>query len=215
MSTIQSQAAQEICEDSRTAFAASRTYQALRSACLGEAQARRLYLHAARRMEDMNLHVIAHAFHFTAAQEKEHADIFRGLIAAYGGSSVPTPEDAPLLLPHDPVDILKAVAQNEHDEWDTLYPFHARTAAEEGYPRIASAFCRIAETEQTHAQRFLQYAKALAEGSLFRDHRRISWVCLPCGQLHTGFEPPERCSACGRDRGHFIRSNFAPFIVED
>lgn len=186
----------------------------LRSACLSEMHARRLYLQCARRMEDASLHVIAHAFRFTAAQEKEHADIFRGLIAAYGGPSVPMAEDAPILLPHEPMDILKTVAQSEHDEWDTLYPHNAHIAMEEGYPRIALAFRRIAETEHLHARRFLQYAKALAEGSLFRADRRISWVCLSCGQLHAGQEAPPACSACGRDQGHFIRSSFYPFVVE-
>jgi len=195
-------------------FIDSQTHRNLRTACLGEMHARRLYLHAARRMEEASLHVIAHAFSFTAAQEKEHADVLRGLIAAHGGQTVPLAEDAPTLLPHETLDILMAVAQSEHDEWDTLYPFYARIAGEEGYPRIADTFLRIAETEQHHAQRFLQYAKALAEGSLFRDERRISWLCLPCGQLHTGLEAPASCSGCGRDRGHFIRSSFYPFVIE-
>ena len=92
---------------------------------------------------------------------------------------------------------------------------YARIAMEEGYPRIAEAFRRVAETEQLHAQRFQQYAKALADDSLFRDDRRISWVCLPCGQLHSGHEAPDCCSGCGRDRGHFIRSSFYPFVVEN
>lgn len=182
---------------------------------MGEMHARRLYLQAARQMEEAHLHVIAHAFRFTAAQEKEHADIFRGLIAAYGGRCVPMAEDAPLLLPREPLEILKAVAQAEHTEWDSLYPYNARQASEEGYPRAAAAFLRIAETEQSHAQRFLQYAKALADGSLFRDRRRVSWLCLPCGQLHAGYEAPQACAACGRDQGHFIRSSYYPFVVTE
>lgn len=199
----------------RSVFADSHTHLNLRTACMGEMHARRMYLQAARKMEDASLHVIAHAFQFTAAQEKEHADIFRGLIAAHGGSGAPLAEDAPVLLPHTPLEILQAVSQSERDESDTLYPFYARIATEEGYPRIADAFLRVAETEQCHARRFQQYAKALDEGTLLRDARRISWVCLPCGQLHTGCEPPAACSACGRDRGHFIRSSFYPFVIED
>jgi rubrerythrin len=195
-------------------FIDSQTHRNLRTACLGEMHTRRLYLHAARCMEEASLHVIAHAFDFTAAQEKEHADVLRGLIAAHGGCSVPMAEDAPLLLPHAPLEILKTVSQFEHDEWDTLYPFYARIADEEGYPRVAEAFRRIAETEQHHAMRFLQYAKALADGSLFRDSKRVSWLCLPCGQLHTGHEAPVSCSGCGKDQGHFIRSSFFPFTVE-
>lgn len=223
MSTVQTAAipeapdAQEAptAQEAAAKFMESRTYRALRSACMGEIHARRHYLQAARRMEEAHLHVVAHAFHFTAAQEKEHADIFRGLIAAHGGCCIPMAEDAPLLLPHEPLEILKAAAQSEHDEWDTLYPFNARIAQEEGYPRISAAFLRIAETEQSHAQRFLQYAKAMAEGSLFRDKRRVSWLCLPCGQLHSGLEAPECCSACGRDQGHFIRSSYHPFVVKE
>ena len=195
-------------------FSDAHTCRNLHSACLGEIHARRLYLQCARYMEEANLHVIAHAFRFTAAQEKEHADIFRGLIAAYGGPCIPTAEDAPIRLPCEPMDILKVVAQSEHDEWDGLYPHNARIATEEGYPRIALAFRRIAETEHLHARRFLQYAKALADGSLFRADRQVSWVCLPCGQLHTGVHAPQSCSACGRNQGHFIRSSFYPFIVE-
>ena len=195
-------------------FSDALTCRNLRSACLGEIHARRLYLHCAHRMEEEALYVVAHAFRFTAAQEKEHADIFRGLIAAYGGPTVPMTEDTPLLLPHGPLEILQSVVQNEHDEWDALYPHYAAVAMEEGYHRIAEAFRRVAETEQLHARRFLQYAKALAEGSLFRAHKRVSWLCLPCGQLHTGCEAPESCAACGKDQGHFIRSSYYPFIVE-
>ncbi len=191
----------------------SQTDHSLCSACLGAMHARRLYLACARRMEEASLYVIAHAFRFTAAQEKEHADIFRGFIAAYGGSAVPLTEDAPLLLPGEPMDILRAAAQAESEAGEELYPHSAQIALEEGYPRIAEAFRRIAETERLHAQRFRQYEQALAEGSLFRDSAQISWVCLLCGQFQTGQGAPQRCSGCGRDQGHFIRSSFHPFSV--
>lgn len=196
-------------------FLDSQTCRSLRSACLGEMHARRLYLQCARRMEEASLYVIAHAFLFTAAQEKEHADIFRGLLAAHGGCSLPTAEDAPILLPRAPLDVLQAVIQNEQDESATLYPYNARIASEEGYLRIATAFRRIAEIEQLHARRFRQYMTALQDGSLFRDEARVSWFCLPCGQLHTGQEAPESCSGCGRDRGHFIRSSYYPFTIRE
>ena len=195
-------------------FMDSQTHRNLQSACMGEVQAQQLYLHAARCMEDAHLHVIAHAFRFTAAQEKEHADIFRGLMTAHGGQPILLADDPSLTLPREPLEILRAVLQSEHEEWDTLYPCSARIAAEEGYPRIAAAFHRIAETEQLHAQRFLRYLEALSEGTLFRAAARVSWFCLPCGQLHTGHEAPAVCSGCGKDRGHFIRSSFFPFTVE-
>ncbi len=195
-------------------FPQSRTCRSLVASALGEHHAHRQYLHAARTMEEAGMQVIAHAFRFTAAQEKEHAAIFRGLLAAYGGDRLPLVEDAPILLPRTPRELLAAVTSSEQEESEKLYPLHARTAELEGYPRIATAFRRIAETEQLHARRFRQYADALEDDTLFRDEARVGWLCLPCGQLRYGQEAPRVCPACGRGQGGFIRSSFWPFSVD-
>lgn len=194
-------------------FMASRTCRALYAACLGEAAASRLYLAAAQTMEDAHLHVVAHALRFTAAQEQEHEAIFRGLLAANGAPAPAPAEDIPL-LPAAPEELLAHIIQAEADEAERLYPRNAQIAEQEGYPRIAAAFRRIGETEALHARRFRQYAQALADGTLFRDEQRLSWLCLGCGQLHAGCEAPPSCAACGRNQGHFIRSNHHPFLVE-
>ena len=203
-----------VVETPAPVFMESLTHRHLAGACLAEMHARRLYLAAARLMEERRLHVVAHALRFTAAQEKEHEAIFRGLIAAQGGAPLPLVDDAPILLPHAPAEVLQSIIHGEEEEALHLYPAYARTAAEEGYPRIAGALRRIAETEALHARRFRQYESALRHNTLFQDEGRISWLCLPCGQLHTGHEPPEACTTCGRDRGHFIRSSYYPFLVE-
>lgn len=210
MSTVQPLPYQD-----NSSFVHSQTYACLHDAWLSEIHARRLYLLAARTMEENHLHVIAHAFRFTAAQEKEHADIFRGLIAACHGACTAPKEYPPLLLPRAPLDLLRSVIQSERNEWETLYPRNARIATEEGYSRMTSAFLRIAETERRHAQRFLQYANALADGDLFQSKHSQSWLCLSCGQFHSGYAAPEVCPSCGSDRGHFIRSSYYPFGVED
>ena len=198
---------------SLNALADSQTCLGLRSAYLAKMYAQQLYLMNARRMEEASLYVVAHAFRFTAAQEKEHADFLRGLLARCGDACVPPAEDAPLLLSGEPLELLHAAIEAEQEAGEAFYPHLAQIARREGYSRIAESFLRIAETERLHAKRFRQYAKALAEGSLFRDADRISWLCLPCGQFHTGQEAPRRCSGCGRDQGHFIRSSFYPFSV--
>ena len=202
-----------IPEVTRPAFMDSRTCRALSAACLGESAARRLYLAAACAMEDAALHVIAHALRFTAAQEQEHEAIFRGLLTA-NGAPAPVLQEEPRPLPHSPEELLAHIIQTESDEAEKLYPHNARIAAEEVYPRIAATFLRVGETEALHAKRFRQYAKALADGTLFRDDQRISWLCLGCGQFHAGLEAPPSCTACGRNQGHFIRSNHHPFMVE-
>lgn len=203
MSTLQTAAAMNLTNP--------RTFHSLQCACVAEMHTHRLYTAFSQQMDEDGLHVVAHAFRYTAAQEKEHADILRGLLSASGESAVPCPEDAPLLLPRDTQELLRAVIQVETNEGKHLYPGIAQTAQEEGYPRVAEACRHIAETELLHAQRFRRYARALAEDRLFRDVRPVSWVCLGCGQFHAGLEAPSCCPGCGRDQGFFIRSSFYPF----
>lgn len=193
-------------------FRSCRTHRSLISAWHGEEQSRRQYTAAAALCERGGLHVLAHAFTFTALQEKEHAAICRGLLVAYGGETPPPAPDAPP-LPDAPEALLSAVLRTEEDEAAKLYPACARTALEEDYPRIALTFQRLAETELLHARRFRQYAAALQDDSLFRSDTRTGWLCIPCGHLHYGCEAPGHCGTCGRDRGHFIRSDFHPFTV--
>ncbi|MDD6051898.1 MAG: ferritin family protein [Clostridiales bacterium] len=189
----------------------ARALPCLQEACLAEMHAHRLYTAFAQQMEDAALYVIAHAFRYTAAQEKEHADILRGLLVACGESAVPAAQDAPLLFPQDTLELLHAVIQAEMHEGNQRYPRIAQAALAEGYPRVAEACHRIGEMERNHAQRFRRYAQALADGHLFRDALPVSWVCLGCGQFHAGLEAPSRCPVCGRNQGYFIRSSFYPF----
>ncbi len=155
--------------------------------------------------------VIAHAFRFTAAQEKEHSAIFSGLMEVYGGD-VPRPGDVPSPAALSPAALLTDAMRREDASARDFLPAAAETARAEGYPRIATAFLRIAETELLHARRFSQYAAALQDGSLFRDPSRVGWLCLPCGMLSYGTDAPEICAACGCRNGA-IRSSFHPFAV--
>lgn len=196
-----------------TPFHESQTCHCLQAALRSKRCTCRLYLDAAAALEADGHHVIAHAFRFTAAQEREHADILQGLLTTHGGKPLPK-EDAPS-LPHSPIELLRAAAADEHAAWDERCPQDAGAALAEGYPRIATTFRRIAETDQLHARRFVQYLEAVSQGRLLRDEQRVSWVCLGCGQLHTGCEPPERCPGCSGSQGHFIRSSFEPFAVGD
>lgn len=196
-----------------TAFGETPVCRHLQAAWQGEKHLHRLYVHAAQCMEDARLYVATHAFTFTAAQCREHADCFGGLLTACGGC-LPQ-EEAPAPLPCCPPEELLRIAFRTALASSEMYDSRcACDAREAGFPRIALAFGRIAETKQLHARRFRQYADALADGRLFRDARPVSWVCLACGQLHTDREAPAECPGCSRDQGHFIRSSFYPFAVE-
>lgn len=187
------------------------TRRVLADACRAKKALCRRYLTAADALEADGLHVIAHAFRFTAAQEREHEAVLTGLLHALGGACLPCPAETP--LPADPMALLKEAARIEQDMGTCVYPQAACAAEAEGHPRVAETLRRMATLELCHARRFLQYARALAEDTLFHDAQRVSWLCLACGQFHMGQEAPERCPSCGCDRGHFIRSSYQPFSL--
>lgn len=199
MSTIQAiQAAEDVC---RCLTEAWRTKSALR----------RRYLSAAEWLDESALHVVAHAFRYTAAQEGEHETLLAGMLRVRGG--VCPPERADTSLPDDPLTLLTDAARAEQDAAECAYPQAALVAEAAGDTRAADALRRMAALEECHARRFRQYAEALAADTLFRDTQRRTWLCLACGQLHAGREAPDRCPSCGCDKGHFIRSSHEPFLV--
>ena len=176
--------------------------QALRASLL----ARQRCLQAAQALEGADLYVAAHAFRFTAAQEREHAAILQGMAQA------PTevlPPDAP--LPAAPEEILLEAIRREDDCAEALLPAAAREARNAGHTRAADALLRLADNERRHARRFRQYLDALQSGTLL--HGSGDWICLVCGSLHHGESAPESCESCGRSRGHFIRSDYSPFAL--
>jgi len=194
-------------------FQSTRTCRNLVTACQETMLSRKQYLRAGEACEAAGLHVVAHAFRFTAAQEKEQAAIFHGMLHTNDGAPVHPSSVPDTPLPDNPQQLLMAAGQTERAKAEQLFPTCARIALEEGYPRIASAFRHIADTERLHAHRFQQYAQALSDGTLFVSPEHSGWFCLPCGHLHYGFEAPLTCDACGCSRGHFIRSDFHPFFV--
>ena len=193
-------------------FRESRTCRSLQEALREKLHARQSYLDAAQALENNGLFVVAHAFRFTAAQENEHAAILQGLLLTHGRDILSQEENAS--LPRDPLEMLRAAAAAEHAVWDERCPLYVQSAEQEGYLRIAAALRRIAETDQLHARRFVQYMEVFASGSLLKETQPVSWVCLRCGQLHTGCEPPALCPGCSGGQGHFIRTSFHPFSVE-
>ena len=93
-----------------------------------------------------------------------------------------------------------------------VYPDFARIADDEGFTEAAQKFRAIAEIENEHKQRFAYYAELYREGKLFRsDDTQQCWMCLNCGHIHVGSEPPRECPVCSAEQGYFIREEEAAF----
>ena len=189
-------------------FDDSRTRANLMRAFAGESQARNRYTFAAALADKNQLRVAADVFRLTAAQEKEHAEIFYDLLAASAGQTIHIDGGYPVNLSMDLTVLLDAAVHNETEEAEDVYPAFSAVAREEGFQRAADVFAAIARIEKTHAERFGRYAALLKDDGLFSASMDTRWLCLNCGHIHTGAQPPAMCPVCRHDQGHFIRADW-------
>lgn len=186
-------------------FKNSQTKENLMRAFAGESQARNRYTLAAQQAEQENLHVINEVFLFTANQEKEHAEVFYNFLKGAAGETIEIDGGYPVDLSDNIVDLLRYAHHNEYEEFQDVYQKFGDKAKEEGFLDIASTFYNIAKIEQTHGDRFEEYAQLIEKGELFVSQVEVKWMCLNCGFIYEGKEVPMSCPVCHHDRGYFIR----------
>ena len=180
----------------------------------GECQAHTRYLLAAKAAAEQQLHVLRQAFEFTAKQELIHAQLFAQKLQQQGVTEIQLTASYPLDAQGDLQQILTQANAHELHEADTVYPAFAEQCAGEGDMQSAALFRSIAEIERSHAARFGLLAKLMQSGALFRSGEQTIWMCLNCGHLHTGTEPPQSCPVCGAVQGFAVREKLAPFTPE-
>lgn len=195
-------------------FKSSETLKNLMRAFAGESQARNRYTFAASLCQKQKLHVLEAVFQFTASQEKEHAEIFYNHMKELAGETISIDGSYPVDITNDVVQLLRRAQHNEYEEFDPVYKAFADTAREEGFPKVAASFQQIAGIEQSHGNRFDQFADLLESGKLFVSDTKCGWMCLNCGHIHTGTSAPQQCPICSHDQGYFIRTSWVPIIGE-
>lgn len=192
-------------------FKDSETKDNLMRAFAGESQARNRYTFAASQAKKDGLHVISAVFAFTAAQEKEHAEIFYQHLKEMAGETIFIDGGYPVDISDEITDLLKMAHHNEYEEYESVYKDFAAKAEEEGFKKAAASFRMIAEIEKIHGDRFGRYAKLLEEGKLFVSDVEVEWMCLNCGYVYKGTKAPKNCPVCDHDQGYFIRFELVPY----
>ena len=129
----------------------SKTEQNLWTAFAGESQARNKYTYFASKAKKDGYVQISKIFEETAANEKEHAEIWFKLLGGIGTTA----------------ENLEAAAQGENYEWTDMYATMAKEAKEEGFDHIAFLFEEVAKIEKEHEERYLTLLKNLEEGKVF------------------------------------------------
>ncbi len=178
----------------------SKTETNLMAAFAGESQARNRYDYYANVAKKEGYRQISEIFTETANQEREHA---KRLFKFMGGGTAEITGSFPAGVIGDTLENLKAAAGGEHHEWTEMYPSFAEIARGEGFDKIAEVFDAIATAEKQHEKRYLDIARNIEAGTVFKRGETVIWRCMNCGYLHEGTEAPAVCPACAHPQAHF------------
>ena len=168
-------------------LAGTKTLENLMAAFAGESQARNKYTFFASQARKEGYVQIAKIFEETAANEKEHAELWFKHAVGVG-----TTEEN-----------LLAASQGENYEWTTMYKEMAETAKEEGFPEIAFQMEGVAKIEAEHEARYLKLLDNLKTGKVFAKDEEVLWQCSNCGYQVIAKEAPAVCPVCKHPQAYF------------
>ncbi len=183
----------------------TKTEQNLLKSFAGESQATNRYEFFSKVAKKEGYEQISRIFQETANQEKQHAKRFFGFLeggmveitAAYPAGVIGTTEEN-----------LKAAAEGENEEWTDLYPQFAKIAAEEGFPKIATAYRMIARVEAEHERIYLKLLQNISEDTVFIKDGKVWWKCINCGYVYESKKALEVCPACLHPKSYMqLRGN--------
>ena len=165
----------------------TKTLENLMTAFSGESQARNKYTYYASKAKKEGYVQISKMFEETAANEKEHAEIWFKLAHGIGTTA----------------ENLLDAAAGEHYEWTDMYLNMAKTAREEGFPEIAFRMEGVATIEKEHEERYRKLAENIKAGKVFERDADVLWQCSVCGFQYSGKGAPEVCPVCAHPKDHF------------
>lgn len=165
----------------------TKTLENLLAAFAGESQARNKYTFYASKAKKEGYVQISNIFLETAANEKEHAELWFKLAHGIG-----TTEE----------NLLDAAA-GENYEWTDMYKEMAATAREEGFPEIAAQMEGVAAVEKEHEERYRKLAANIKEGKVFAREEKVLWQCSNCGHQVVAEKAPQLCPVCKHPQAYF------------
>lgn len=169
-------------------FKDSQTWANLMSAYSGESQACVKYQYYASKARADGFQQMANIFDETSRNEREHAKIWFKLLHDGMPETLSNLQDA---------------AAGENFEWTQMYAEYAAKAREEGFERIATLFDMVGKIEAMHEARYRKLIGNIEDNKVFKSETSKKWICLNCGHVHEGTEPPEVCPVCAHPQAYF------------
>lgn len=170
-----------------TKYSGTQTEKNLEAAFAGESQARNKYTYFASKAKKEGFEQIAALFLETADNEKEHAKLWFKELNGIG----------------DTAENLAAAAEGENYEWTDMYAGFAKTAEEEGFPKLAEKFRGVAAIEKRHEERYRALLHNVETAEVFKRSEVKVWECRNCGHIVVGTEAPEICPVCAHPQAYF------------
>jgi rubrerythrin len=167
----------------------TKTEQNLKEAFAGESMARNKYTYFASKAKKEGFVQISKIFEETAANEKEHAEIWYKYL---NGGQV-----------SDTATNLEDAAGGENYEWTDMYARFAKEAREEGFEDIAKLFEGVGAIEKEHEERYRKLLSNIQGGLVFSKDGDAIWQCSNCGHIVVGKQAPEVCPVCAHPQAYF------------
>ncbi len=168
-------------------YAGTKTEKNLWEAFAGESQARNKYTYFASVAKKAGYEQIADIFLKTAANEKEHAELWFKALGEVGDTAT---------------NLLHA-AEGENYEWTDMYDRMAKEADEEGFHALAEQFRGVAAIEKTHEERYRALLNNVETKTVFEKAGIVTWECRNCGHLVIGTAAPVVCPVCKHAQAYF------------
>ena len=167
----------------------TKTEKNLLEAFAGESMARNKYTYFASKAKKDGYVQIRKIFEETAANEKEHAELWYKYL---NGGKV-----------SDTMTNLQDAANGENFEWTEMYERMAKEAREEGFEEIALKFEGVAAVEKEHEARYLKLLDNVKKEIVFSRDHDVIWQCSNCGHIMVGKRAPEKCPVCDHEKAYF------------
>ena len=167
----------------------TKTEKNLMEAFAGESMARNKYTYYASKAKKDGYVQISKIFEETAANEKEHAEIWFKYL--HGGA-----------MPNTEANLADAAA-GENAEWTDMYARMAKEAREEGFDEIAAKFEMVGAIEKHHEERYRKLLKNIEDKIVFSRDGDCIWQCSNCGHIIVGKQAPELCPVCLHEKAYF------------
>ncbi len=168
-------------------YAGTQTEKNLAAAFAGESEARNKYTFFASKAKKEGYEQISAIFTETAANEKEHAELWYKELNEIGSTA----------------DCLRDAADGENFEWTDMYAGFAETAEQEGFPELAAKFRAVGQIEKHHEERYRALLENVEMQKVFAKSEVKVWKCRNCGHIMVGTQAPELCPVCAHPKAYF------------